>query len=852
MTADPSKPLLRVEPEPPDRRKKGKKRARPPRPEAFTAQLQTERFGPKFDRLAEVLARDSEGLSLHADPTALAPERLLVFGLRGAVENFRNAIMKVPGLDLIDEEALEGDEADKNPVVYLLIPDARALKEIESLWRRWQRGEVLKSGWTPWRNVFALLRDLRVWGPQDRVDDDDVDVLQHAIDGHADDDRLRLELELVFRRDPHGAQASEQRLLSEIAHRNGQLISRCRIDDIAYHGVLVELPVSEVRNIAARSLTGVAGIDAVMHIRPQSLASGVDIADVEQQSPDAPLHAHQLGAPILALLDGVPVARHPLLADFLSVEDYFELERDALVSQRVHGTAMASLIVHGDRNRSEPALPRRIHVVPVLSARDANGETFPDDRLMVDVIDTAIRSMRDGDRATAPDVIVVNLSLGNTRQSFHGRMSAWARLLDRLAYHHGILFVISAGNVKQAFPVQDFQTRTAFEDAQAEARSVAVLQAVAARMGKRRIIAPAESVNGVTIGACNQDDVPAPHRQAARSLIDSYPSLPMANPSSRLGPGFANAVKPDLLMPGAREHLAILASGGAAIEVKPSGPSRAAGLRVAAPPRAGDEANEGYTNGSSAAAALASRTCHRIHDALEQAYGESFLQLSARQRAVLLKALLAHTARWPEDTADLIKRTLGPSDGRQHVRQKDNIRRFLGYGMVDADAAVACADDRATFWAVGELSGDGLVRVPVPVPMAIHGKARPHTVSATLAWLTPVRAGSRTYRCVRLKLFKPDEIGTLGLDGPHGLQPGQHQGRRGTLCSQRWQGEKAPAIDEDMVLRLLVQREPDQGGSRIDEPVPFALAVTLTMPGELEIYEQVRQRLGIRPPVQPR
>lgn len=792
-----------------------------------------------------MLARDPEGLSLRADPAALAPERLLVFELRGAVENFRNAVMKVPGLYLIDEEALESDEADKDPVAYLLVPDAQALKKIESLWRRWQRGEVLEQGWTPWRDVFALLRDLRVWGPQDRVDDYDINVLQHEIEGRADDDRLWLELELVFRRTPRDAQALEQRLLGEIAIRGGELISRCRIDDIAYHGVLVELPVSAVRDIAARSVAGIAGIDAVMHIRPQSLASGVDIADVEPQSPATASPAGQLGTPILALLDGVPVARHPLLADFLSVEDRFDLERDAQVSQRVHGTAMASLIVHGDRNRSEPALARRIHVIPVLSARAGHDESFPDDRLMVDIIDTAVRSMRKDDTATAPDVLVINLSLGNTRQPFHGRMSAWARLLDRLAYHYGILFVISAGNAEQVFPTQDFQSRTAFEDAQAEARSVAVLQSVAARMGQRRIIAPAESVNGVTVGGCNHDDVPPPHRQAARSLVDPYPSLPMANPSSRLGPGFANAVKPDLLMPGAREHLAITKSGSAAIEVEPAAPSRAAGLRVAAPPRAGIEATEGYTNGSSAAAALASRTCHRIHDTLEQAYGESFLQLSTLQRAVLLKALLAHTARWPEDTADLIKRTLGPFGKGKAGQQKDNIRRFLGYGMVDADVAVACADDRATFWAVGELSGEELVRVPVPVPMAIHGQAKPHEVSATLAWFTPVRAGSRAYRNVRLKLLKPDDIATLGLDDSYRYQPDQHQGRRGTLYSQHWQGEKAPAVDGNMVLRLSVQREPDQGGVRIDNPIPFALAVTLTMPGEVEIYEQVRQRLQI-------
>ena len=45
---------------------------------------------------------------------------------------------------------------------------------------------------------------------------------------------------------------------------------------------------------------------------------------------------------------------------------------------------------------------------------------------------------------------------------------------------------------------------------------------------------------------------------------------------------------------------------------------------------------------------------------------------------------------------------------------------------------------------------------------------------------------------------------------------------------------------------LTVQRDPDQAVS-VNDPVPFGLAVTLTMPGVVEIYEQVRQRLAITP-----
>ena len=90
---------------------------------------------------------------------------------------------------------------------------------------------------------------------------------------------------------------------------------------------------------------------------------------------------------------------------------------------------------------------------------------------------------------------------------------------------------------------------------------------------------------------------------------------------------------------------------------------------------------EHFTDGTSAAAALASRTCHQIHDALETAYGDAFMTLTHAQRATLLKALLVHTASWPQAASELIKQVLGPADNRQHVRQRDNIRRFLGYGL---------------------------------------------------------------------------------------------------------------------------------------------------------------------------
>lgn len=55
-------------------------------------------------------------------------------------------------------------------------------------------------------------------------------------------------------------------------------------------------------------------------------------------------------------------------------------------------------------------------------------------------------------------------------------------------------------------------------------------------------------------------------------------------------------------------------------------------------------------------------------------------------------------------------------------------------------------------------------------------------------------------------------------------------------------------IGENQIVTMKVQRQPDQGAA-IDEPITFALAVTLTMPGVTQIYDEVRARLAIAPPI---
>lgn len=713
------------------------------------------------------------------------------------------------------------------------MPDTRALQELVSLWQRWLAGR-LAHGETPWRGVFQLLRDLRPWGPQDRLEPRDVSILEEEIEGRADDELTSLEIELIYRENERRAAEAEADVRAMIHARGGLVVSATRLPDIAYHALLVDLPVRTVRDLITQADAALAALDPVMHIRPQSVASTIEITDSgDGAAIPAPV---ELGDPILALIDGVPVAGHPLISRHLIIDDRFGLEPNAPVGDRLHGTAMSSLIIHGDRNSPAQPLPRRIHTVPVLGARDA----FPARRLIVDLIYLAIVSMREGADATSPGVLIVNISLGNPRRQFQGSLSPWARLLDRLAYRYGILFIVSAGNVLDVIGLPDFINNNAFEDANGSVRSQGTLRGLGNVVADRRLFSPSETVNGLTVGACNDDSVGEADRRLARVNVDPYPSYRAANPSSALGPGFARSVKPDILMPGGREHLRLARTDGH-LFVRPAPAGRFAGLKVAAPPIGGIESAEAYTGGTSAAAALASRTCHRIHDALEAAYPE-FMALPHIQRAVLIKALLVHPAKWPTEKAELIRSTIGPTGGH-HSHVKDNIRRFLGFGYVDAEDAVACADDRATFWAVGELHRDRVATIRVPIPAIINGQARPHSLAATLAWFTPVAPGRKSYRSARLQILEPENLAQLNVT-PGSNQPDANQTNRGTVFSRGWEGDRAPIIGQEATIDFIVQRAPDPG-TPIDEAVPFGIAVTLIMPGLIGLYEQVRQRLGI-------
>jgi hypothetical protein len=364
--------------------------------------------------------------------------------------------------------------------------------------------------------------------------------------------------------------------------------------------------------------------------------------------------------------------------------------------------------------------------------------------------------------------------------------------VDYLAAKYGILFIISAGNHHAPFETKDM-TAGQFEALPASDKVRVALQASASQIATRRILAPAEAMNAITVGALHADQFAYPHPLPAFHF-DVRGEIGLCTVSSALGPGYNGATKPDILAPGGRHHVRVSPKGDHHhLQPLTTNAASFGGIAVAAPQSATSLGPNVIARsvGTSVATALATGVAARAHEALEAAYPD-FGAAPSAQRAALLKALLVHGARWTQ-ARDLLIEVLGPPEGKFNYRQKDNVRRYLGNGAYDPDLIINCADDRATLWALGTLNADQGKRFSVPWPATMSGKAQPHGLFATLAWFSPPRPGAVAYRAVRMKIVEPTQLGAAGIK-TSAVQPDPKQAHKGTVVHRRWDGAKAAAL----------------------------------------------------------
>lgn len=790
------------------------------------------------------------------------PERVLVLETVGTITDFQNAVRRIAGMEWMAEFDAEDilPDADfferENPQerlrgrLFLVASNQDALRELLRLWNIYQvtPEEKFAYGYGKWKELFRHLHNIRVWGVEDRLRDTGVlraweEELREGVR-----EQLFFEAELWYRRDEARQQRAEREFRRAVEASGGKVVNSAVLPQIAYHGVIGQLPSAAARRIIQGEQVQLLQCEDVMFVR----ASGQAVAHrpPDEPGPDEPgdggvALAVPRPEPRLALLDGLPIQNHVVLRDRLIVDDPDGWGADYPANERVHGTAMASLIVQGDLERRRPPLSRPLYLRPIMRPdrrdfRSPRNEGIPHDTCVPDLIHRAVRRLFEQEGASppvAPSVRVINLSIGDPFRPFDGTVSPFARILDWLSWKYGVLFLVSTGNYLQEVTISRTNAHRAELDA--AALSEEIFSAVHQDAHIRRVLSPAESLNAITVGASHSDLTLGPF-EAQR--IDPYPGVIAPSPINATGPGFRRAIKPEVLFDGGRQLYSWkLAADNEPATLRPDQQTgRAPGVRVAAPSSiAGNLAATRYTRGTSNSTALGVHASDEILSAIDS-LGNA---IPPQRIGLLVKTLLVHGAAWGEDSRWLspILERLHPGDNiREHVA------RYLGYGRTVVGGVIEGSDSRVTVIGTGELSdGDGnLYSFPLPPSLSsIRGRRR---LTITLGWTSPVNAQHRNYRKAALWVSSPESPLLMNRTCA------DHQAvRRGTVQHEVFEGEYAvPFVDGDNITLKVNCRE---DAAKLVERVPYAIAVTLEVDEALAIpvYEEVRVRLRVAVPVRP-
>jgi hypothetical protein len=805
---------------------------------------QGRRLGQRFQRLQESI--EHRRLELREELAGVEPEMAVVLETVGSVQGFINAARRVRGLEWLGELDSEVapdedfyDPKDRERVLggslYLVMTDRRALDELLSLWRRWQEepDESLGWGWNRFREIFARLHDIRPWGAEDRLRETGLaEVWRERIEDG--ENRVRTEIELWFRKSTARRRQATALVEKYVTQAGGRIVGQSTIEEIAYHGILAELPAAAAEKILDLDEVALVRCDDVMFLRPVGQTGAPGPEDVPGPELPPPVEVPQQVEPTVALFDGLPLERHRHLEGRLTIDDPDDWAAQIPAGVRHHGTAMASLILHGDLGSGEAPLERPLYVRPILkpfTGFQAQAEIIPEDVLPVDLLHRAVRRLfidEEGNPGVAPSIRVVNLSIGDRSRPFDRMVSPFARLLDWLAWKHQLLIVVSAGNHSGHIELSRSLSELTADELQAE-----LWRAIRQRAHLQRLLAPAESLNALTIGAehrdaCQTFELRHLCNPAVTNEVETVPS-----PITAWGPGPARAVKPDVFLPGGRQ----LYREDPGLRLRPSTATASPpGQSVAAAGTPPDLGRIRYTVGTSNSAALASRAAGRILERLPELI-EDFDGIERRFIAPLLKAFLVHGATW--GNARALCERLFDSDKRK------DLGRFLGFGFADIDRVLGCTDHRVTLVSWGELARETGDVYTVPLPYGLSGLTGARRLITTLAWLSPINPYDRRYRQADLWVDSrggsPQEsIGVTRADADY------HAAMRGTVHHEVWEGEQAAVFAEADEIALRVScREHAKGLVGL---VPYALLVTLEVAPELnvQVYQQVRTKVAAR------
>ena len=811
-----------------------------PRPRKETVHLpsvddQGEHIGPKLQRLTSVI--ENHRAVMQREIQGLEPESVIVFEVVGSVESFASAVRKA-GMEWLgdwdeigdaDERFFYVDDANKNLTekYYFTMTDHAALRQMLGLWERYQRGErQFPNGLTGFRDVFDRLKDVRLWNANDRFLETGVaDVWRTLLQSNTE--KICFEIELWYRDNERKRQEAQSAISDIIGRYGGRIVKSSVYTEISYHGLLAECPAEGIQQMMDNQDNDLFNANQVMWIRPtgQTIAR-YEVSDaVEENYDNAPLPARE---PLVALFDGLPLAGHTLLHNRIDIHDVEGYEDDYQAQERLHGTEMASIILHGDLNSRLRPLNSMLYVRPVMKPnRRSDGiveEVIPNDKLFVDVLHQSVLEIVNN--PVFRSIKIINLSIGDERRPFSYVMSPTAKMLDYLSEKYGILFVVSTGNAPYLLDLP--MTIGEYKSKSGTDKYKAIYNYLWQQQADTRLLSPAESMNAITVGSLSIDNAPA---IPVGDDVDVVPTGSVA-PYSRFGGGYGKAIKPDVVNVGGRMFYSLLGTSNSDARFRPkirpainSGP----GIKTAVPTNG--LTGTAYSFGTSHATAMTTRMCADLHDVL---LATPNLNIPVEYEAVALKAMLVHSCTWGQMGVDMKEQFL-PLTGQS---LRPGVAKWIGYGRPMVEVSSYCTDQRVTLIGYGSLHQNQQVELQFPLPPSLVAKVVDKRLTITLAWMTPIASDRKDYREAKLSFTSPVEM----LVDKTTVEADSRSTHRGTIQHEVYEGRTASTYEQNGSLVIQVSCKKDK---RLSTSVKFAIMATLEVPqaSQLPIYQEVAIKL---------
>lgn len=514
-------------------------------------------------------------------------------------------------------------------------------------------------------------------------------------------------------------------------------------------------------------------------------------------------------APLIGVIDS-GISAHPLLRDIV-VGQIGVPAALGTADEWGHGTAVSGVAVFGDL-RGQLVAGELSRSARICGAKVTNDRGDFDDRELVPAqMRNAIQALREQHGCR----IFVCALADRNRVYTGGKVGAWAATLDELARELDVVIVVAAGN---RYPRSGANLEEAVTDYPGY-----LLEA------NNRFFEPAGAVNVITVGSLSHgsgiNEELAEYIYVRPITLELEPS-----PFTRVGPGVGGAIKPDLVDLG--------------------------GTMVF------DPATLSLRGGKELASAGVLTLHHRYLDRLlTSGSGTSYAAPMVANKAAKILAVL------PQASANLIRALLVGSASvpreateRLAIEGEDATTSICGFGRVDTERAGYSADARVTLYAEDALQLDHFAVYHIPVPTEFQTHRGRRTLTVTLAYDPPVRHTRNDYcgvgmnfrllrGCTPDLIFehykwraREEVIPEIADRFNCKLLPGPQERERGSIqrASVTFSRNVAEYGDDYYLVIRCESGWVEEGQQR------FAVVVELEHEAEIQLYQQIRQRVRVR------